>query len=495
MESASLQPHAPGRRDLAYLCAISAVVLAVLLVYAQTFSYTGDEGFHLVAAQLILAGKRPYLDFCFPQTPLEAWWNAAWMRLFGQSWRVIHTVSAVLTAAGVALMADYVFRRFPAGAWRIGAAIAVAVVVGFNTQVVEYGTVAQAYALLLFTAVAAFRLAVAAVERRTPWWAAAAGLAAGIGAASSLLAALIGPVLLAWIFLRNRAASRWTKSAAFLAAFAVPFLPVVWLFAQSPWVVWFNVAGYHLSYRAVYWPDPLPHDLEVLTAWTGDPLALLTGLLAIAGVVFLQKRSHWPAGLRAEFYLCGWLALAISAELAFGHPTFARYFMVMTPFAGVLAAVGLYAIGSRVFDPQRPFWPVLVIGLIAAAVLGRAFYDRLDVYTWPEQAAIAAKVKQVTPPGAPIFVHDVIYFLTRSRPLPGMEFDYSHKLNLRPAQLAALHVMPEAEVKRLASAGRFATAVSCDDDEIKDYGFAGIYAHQAEVSGCSVFWSPKAGSR
>jgi hypothetical protein len=50
-------------------------------------------------------------------------------------------------------------------------------------------------------------------------------------------------------------------------------------------------------------------------------------------------------------------------------------------------------------------------------------------------------------------------------------------------------------VKRLASAGRFATAVSCDDDEIKDYGFPGIYAHQAEVSGCSVFWSPKAGSR
>ena len=498
MESASLQQRATTRsrrREAVLVCGACAFVLAVLMVYSQTFGYTGDEGFHMVAAQLILAGKRPYLDFCFPQTPLEAYWHAGWMRLFGQSWRVIHVVSTVLTAAGVGLMADYVYRRFPERAWRAGAAVGVAALVGLNTQVVEYGTIGQAYALLLFTAVAAFRMTVAAVERKTAWWCAGAGLAAGVGAAASLLAALVGPVLLCWMFLRNRAGNRWMKAAVFLAAFAVPFLPIARLFVQAPWVVWFNLAGYHLSYRAIYWPETLPHDLDVLTAWTNDPLALITGLLAIAGLVFLWKRSPWPAERRAELYLCGWLALAVSAELAFGHPTFARYFMVMTPFAGVLAVVGLYAIGSRVFDSGRPFWPVLVVALVAASVMARGFYDRLQVYTWQDQEAIAAKVREVTRPGAPIFAYGVIYFLTRSRPLPGMEFDYSHKLTLPPAQMAALHIMSEAEMKRLARQGRFATAVSCDEDEINDYGFAKIYAQKAEVQGCSVFWNLKATNR
>src|SRR5579872_2195137 len=115
-----------GRRDLAWLCAACGFVLAVLTIYAQTFAYTGDEGFHLVAAQMILAGKRPYLDFCFPQTPLEAYWDAAWMRLFGQSWRLVHAVSAVLTAGGVVLIVDYVFRRLPARDWRTGAGVGVA---------------------------------------------------------------------------------------------------------------------------------------------------------------------------------------------------------------------------------------------------------------------------------------------------------------------------------------------------------------------------------
>jgi hypothetical protein len=32
---------------------------AGLMVYAQTVAFTGDEGFHMVAAQMIKAGFRP----------------------------------------------------------------------------------------------------------------------------------------------------------------------------------------------------------------------------------------------------------------------------------------------------------------------------------------------------------------------------------------------------------------------------------------------------
>ena len=70
---------------------------AAFLIYATTRAFTWDESYHLLAAQLIGAGKTPYLDFCFPQTPLNAYWNAAWMRLLGQSWRVPHILAALLT--------------------------------------------------------------------------------------------------------------------------------------------------------------------------------------------------------------------------------------------------------------------------------------------------------------------------------------------------------------------------------------------------------------
>src|SRR5271157_5759718 len=67
-----------------------ALLAAALMLYAQSWAFTDDEGFHLLAAQLIKGGMRPYLDFCFPQTPLNAYWNAFLMRLCGESWRGPH---------------------------------------------------------------------------------------------------------------------------------------------------------------------------------------------------------------------------------------------------------------------------------------------------------------------------------------------------------------------------------------------------------------------
>src|SRR5437016_6123487 len=80
----------------------AAVAIAGLyLWYSQTRAFAWDEGYHLVAAHLVKAGKRPYLDFCFPQTPLNTYWNAAWITLLGGSWRVIHAIAAVLCFGAV----------------------------------------------------------------------------------------------------------------------------------------------------------------------------------------------------------------------------------------------------------------------------------------------------------------------------------------------------------------------------------------------------------
>src|SRR6516164_777199 len=173
-----------GTSSLLWLYVIWAVLAAGLMVYSQTLAFTDDEGFHLVAAQLIKAGMRPYLDFCFPQTPLNAYWNAFWMRLFGESWRTAHVLAALETSAAVVLAAQFVLVRFPELAWRVAAAIAATIMIGCTTNLVEFGPLSQAYGMCLFTTVCAFRLTVVSVERPRWWPAVTAGAFAGVGAAS-----------------------------------------------------------------------------------------------------------------------------------------------------------------------------------------------------------------------------------------------------------------------------------------------------------------------
>src|SRR5580765_2365196 len=86
-----------------------SLVAAGLLLYSQTKAFAWDEGWHLLAAQNILRGKQVYLDFCYPQTPLNAYWNAGWMRLLGDNWRVPHAFAALFTIAAVVLTARFIF--------------------------------------------------------------------------------------------------------------------------------------------------------------------------------------------------------------------------------------------------------------------------------------------------------------------------------------------------------------------------------------------------
>src|SRR5579864_6597884 len=102
----------------------SAVALlgACLLAYSQTKAFAWDEGWHLLAAQsILLRHKRLYIDFVYSQTPLNAFWNAGWMRLFGDTWRTAHAVAAVMTALAVLLTVHYLVRRIPVPEWRFAA--------------------------------------------------------------------------------------------------------------------------------------------------------------------------------------------------------------------------------------------------------------------------------------------------------------------------------------------------------------------------------------
>ncbi len=441
------------------------------------------------------AGERPYIDFSFPQAPLNAYWNAAWMRLAGEGWRVPHALAALFTMGAVALTARFVWMRFPVPGWRAAGAATAAMLTGLNAMVFIYGPLAQAYGMCLFLLTAAFTVAARGVDRTGPWWAGATGLLAGMAAAASLLTAAAAPVLLGWMMFQHRADSRSGSRAAKLAAFcagtAIPFAPVMWLAWQGPRQAWFNLVEYHVFFRKLYWPETTQHDLEILASWIDSGPALLLGLLAVYGLVFVARRSEWPRAAKAEFYLCAWLAGALAIESGVAHPTFARYFLLPVPFLAILGAAGLYALAERLLEGGRPARAVWPVALFLVLGLGKSLYDRNDIAGWSSYERLARKIDEVTPRSALLFANEPMYFLTRRTPPPGLELSYSHRVDLGPAQNQLMHILPEAEVKRQVQSGKFATAYTCDEDEIKDLGLEGLYRQRLDLEECSIFWDPK----
>lgn len=496
--AAVIDRAAQSQKQKSILALVGLILLvgAGLIVYSQWDAFVWDEGFHLLTAQLITRGKIPYIDFNFSQTPLNAYWNAFWLLIFRQSWRVPHVVAALMTTGAIAMTADFLFRRYPVPAWRFSAAIFATLALGLNVLFVQYGTIAQAYGLSLFAIVAAFRFTVTSVERKGIFYPALAGLFSSAGAAATLLSAPVCPVLGIWMIFQNRAGNRWSRLAAFLMAALVPFIPVMWLFAKAPQRTLFNIIQYNLLFRQVEWPGAISHDVfAVFFSWVTSSEALLLALLAVAGFLYIRFRADWTGDRwnreqRSEFYLCGWLALALGVHISNAHPTFQRYYMLALPFVVILAAAGLYALLARLYTPTRAFWPIFALALIFSLELAKSLHDRHDNINWHDLEKIAAKVDQVTPPNATILSDEQMYFLTRRPPPSGMELADSHKLEFPPGRATALHLVPESEVIRQVHNGRFATVVNCDKNEkLTDEDLLKLYADHADFKDeCNVYW-------
>ncbi len=470
------------------LALVAGALTVALLLYSQTMAFVWDEGFHLLAAQLIDNGKTPYIDFCFPQTPLNAYWNAFWMHIFGQGWRVTHVAAALELAGAVWLMADFVLLRFPVRLWQLPCALTTLSLIGLNNVFVQFGPIGQSYALALFLSVAAFRMTTIAVRRSSAVWAFCSGLLASGAAASTLLSAPVVPVLLVWMFLFDVFGKRLLKTAAFLTGCTLPFLPVAALFVKAPAQTLFNVFQYQAIFRRVKWAGATSHDVDVLGAWLESAPALLLGSLAIAGFIYLRKSQMWDRQRRSEFYLSGALGAALVAYIATAHPTFQRYFIVAIPFWAVLAAVGLYAVGSRLMGALHPAGPAVVVCGLMLLSSAKDLFDDRDSTRWSHYEEIAAKVKEVTPAGGLIYADEQVYFLLHRKPPPAMEFSYSHKLDLPPKQEALYHIVSESELNEQVRQGRFATVESCKDERIEEMKLAELFPHQQDIRDCSIFW-------
>lgn len=469
-----------------------ALFTAGLVLYSQTQAFAWDEGFHILTAQLIKHGKRPYIDFVFSQTPLNAYWNAAWMAMLGESWRVPHLMAALCSAAAVVLTGRFVFLRFPVPGWRLAAAMLATVLTGLNVLVVRYGGIAQAYGFALVTAAAAYFLAVRSVERQSVGRAGLAGLASGIAAGATLLTAPVSPVLLIWILTYTQARMRWAKFAAFALGTITAFLPVLWLFVQGPRQTFFNVVEYNAIYRRIDWPDAPQHNFELLLSWIDSGPTLLLLLLAAGGLLFIRFRSDWEPLRKAEFYLCAWLCITQGVYISSVLPSFPQYYIFTVPFLSVLAVAGVYAAVSSLYGADRPWKPMLALTFLFAFGLAKALYDERDAMVWAELEKTASKVNEVTTSQQTLFADESIYFLTRHTPPSGMEKWDSHSFNFAPSELALLHLVPRAQLEWQVQAGKFNTLESCQEkDYIQAHGYAKSYAKSAMAGQCMIFWDKK----
>ena len=404
-----------------------------------------------------------------------------------------HAVAAVMTGGAIIMTADFLYFRFPVPRWRFPMALLAALAMGLNVLVVQFGTIGQAYALCLFLIVAAFRSTISSVDRSGLGFPALAGFLSSAGAGATLLSAPVCLVLGIWLAFQSRAGNRWAKLGAFAAAAVIPILPVAWLFAQGPQQTLFNIIQYNLVYRQVEWSGAIAHDIfTVLLSWLNSAQALLLGLIGIAGVLFVRFQSSWSKTERAEFYLCGWLALALGFHVSSAHPTFQRYYVFTMPFVVILVAAGMYFLTTRLWA-DRPFWPVFALILIFSLELAKGLQDRDTNLHWPDLEHIAAKVDQVTPPNGVILSDEQVYFITRRPPPTGMELADSHKLEFPMARATPLHLLPESEVIKQVKAGRFNTVVNCDKNyRLTDADLTKLYAnHEEFYDTCNVFWNFK----
>jgi hypothetical protein len=497
------------------LFAICSVLLgAGLLVYSQTLAFAWDEGFHLLAARLVSMGRRPYLDFVHAQAPLNAYWNALLLKIFGGTWRAIHAVDALLATTAVCLAAAFVRSRFTrvqiglrnevvdvsdvrVRGWGTACVLTVFVLTGLNIDYVVFGPIAQAYPFALLMIVSGFFLTVLSVEQDRALFAFLAGLVAGAGAESTLLVAPVVPVLLIWIAIYSSAEKRLARAAAFLAGVVGAFSLLLTLFVQSPRQVLFGVLQYHMFYRRSDWEGATQHDLELLTSWIRSPQTILLATLALAGVWFIAKKSGWEKARRAEFCLAGWIGLVLTLYLCMPHPTFVQYFLLPVPFFAILGAVGLFGIAHQFANGEGelrrvPTWPATAVAILMCLSLAREIYQDRDDYSWPRMEKVAQKVNEVTKPGAPAYLDEATYFLSGRTPPRGNEYLSSHKLNL-PSEFAEfVHLVPQADYDRRIAAKEFETIETCEEEDwYQERGLESLYRRKAEVGDCTVFWDPR----
>lgn len=432
---------------------------ALLIIHSQSGALYGDEAFHLLAARLLSEGKRPYLDFFYQHTPFYIGFVALWIKIFGNSWRAAHWLSALFTSGCLFLTARFTFARIPEPGWKLPCSLAAACFFAMNPTVMECATTGHPYSMSLFFLMAVVSLAAVNMENaRLRLF--LTGLCAGASSAASLLAAPLVPIVLLWLLRFRRAGGVAVPCLFFCAGASIPFLPLAWYAIQAPQRVFADIVLYSVLLRRQGAWAGLPlwrQDLWAMAEWLRSPWAVMLFLLSAVGFVYLRKKGK-ESFASAEFPLIFWIISGLVVYLMIPQPTFAQYFILIFPLLCVLAGVALFAIGSGVFRDFVPVW--LMVGVLGvysfegSQVLYRQTFKSES--SWETIEVVAKEVDRITPGGGSLLASEEIYFTTPRLYFPPSGVENHYATRLMGTNALAVGIVPDEEITAQIEKGTFA---------------------------------------
>jgi len=327
-----------------------AVITALRLIVAAVAPMAPDEAYYWVWSHALAPG---YLD----HPPMVALFIRAGTSLLGEGNLGVRLLAPLGAAAGSLLLVQTGRDLFPgtkAGLWAAALLNATLIFAAGAT------TMTPDTPLLLFWTATLCALARLRATGQGRWWL-AAGLAAGLALDSKYTAALLAPVILAWL-LWSPQMRRWLWSPMPYLAAALAgavFSPVLMWNAAHGWASFSKQGG-----RVADWSPGKA--VQFLGELIGGQFGLATPIIAViaaAGLVVSIRRARRGDASWTLLATTLLIPCAVFVQHALGDRVQANWPAILFPSAALAAAAGLSA------RWQRWFVPATGLGLALTAVV------------------------------------------------------------------------------------------------------------------------------
>ena len=428
-----------------------------------------DEGFYIIAAQLVAQGKTLYLDFFYPQMPLLPYLYGKWMQIVGFSWENARLLSAVFTAMLGALIFSAI-RKKTNTLWGLFGLYFFCL----STLVFPWYITVKTYAFSNLCLFAAYML----VDREARTHVGKALFLAGalLGAAvdARLFFVALTPVLMALILFRNwKTAERWSSQLYFLFGFGIAVSPNLYFMLNDFSTYWFNNMGYHMERSDQTFAASLRSKQTILRVLTGFkesrkfvayqfPILLYMNILYALYCVYKRKLPDGALLIAIGLFVVNFLPT----------PSYVQYFSTLVPFLAVGLVLFLAEVAPLAFTRSKVLGAFGVLSFAPLAIYYGAYtHIDMDRYARTGEGVIgirnremakdwrletvnevAKKIDAITQPGEIILSQWPGYLLeTHAQVHPGTEdhFGIRAAAKLTEDEKQRYKVISSADIKEL----------------------------------------------
>ena len=461
-------PELEDQQTASVLDRITILLLSLSCAYTLSIlrPLASDEGFYAIAAQEVLKGKHPYLDFFYPQAPVFPYVYAVWLALFGVSW-----VSArCCTAAFLGVLGLVLYQLLTSITSRLWAFLGL-LMLFVSTLVLAWFPTVKFFTPTVFLLLCT--LYCSARGRKTTqarYWLLAGicfGIACGI---RSYVVLCIVPLL----FLFETREDLFRSGRGFLLGLCLGLLPHALFFLLDYESYLYNNLFFHLQRSSLpderIWPQKLMIVQRlfgfIVDRKTPDPQYGM--LFVAASVTIFCYRGSLNRITRVSYGM----ALAMFLISLLPTPTWEQYFSITIPFLLIPAIAGAHKAWSSGSQMLRASC-ILLIGAYGVIGIGElhsycAGTKRLPgpgnlLLTAEDGDELSHMIKQRSNEHSSIVSIWPGYLFGASRELvPGMENQFWVRVpeSFPQEDRQRFHIMSRKKLQKILSSGRYEYVVT-----------------------------------